>query len=171
MLSVIDLFLLVGILTNLVKGGDLFLREPQKKAVQDFCETVTIRLDDIRPLRWLVFLATPRAQQWLAGIATFQFIAFALFVCFLSNQIPQDRATIASWLFMVVVFNISAFLIIPRQFLVRPITWMLSDPRFLILIRKFLIVYGSGVIAICIYLILLGIILGAFTGVDTILEA
>jgi hypothetical protein len=42
----------IALIATLVKGGDLILLESQKRALQDWCERVTVRLDDLRPLAW-----------------------------------------------------------------------------------------------------------------------
>lgn len=55
-----DTLLLIGILMNLVKGGDLLLRQHQKDWLQDHFEAFTLRLDDVRPVSWFGALSRPR---------------------------------------------------------------------------------------------------------------
>ena len=71
-----DSLLVIGVLTNLVKGGDLLLRKRQKKWLQERFEVLTLRLDDIRPVSWFGALSRPRpAAVWSAFSALFVFVA------------------------------------------------------------------------------------------------
>jgi len=68
--SGLNLLLAVGILANLVKGGDLILRASQKKMLQDRFETLTLWIDDLRPVQWLSYLPRPKPALWWSVIST-----------------------------------------------------------------------------------------------------
>jgi hypothetical protein len=69
---IVDALLVIGVLANLVKGGDLFLRAKQKEWLQDRFEVLTLRLDDIRPVSWFGALSRLRpAAAWSAFSAVF----------------------------------------------------------------------------------------------------
>jgi hypothetical protein len=73
---IVDSLLVIGVLTNLVKGGDLLLRKTQKEWLQERFEVLTLRLDDIRPVSWFAALSRPRpAAVWSAFSALFVFVA------------------------------------------------------------------------------------------------
>ncbi len=74
--SIVDVLLAIGVLTNVVKGGDLLLRKRQKEWLQERFEVLTLRLDDIRPVSWFEALSRPRpAAVWSAFSALFAFVA------------------------------------------------------------------------------------------------
>lgn len=79
----LNLLLAAGILANLVKGGDLVLRTSQKKALQDRFETLTLWLDDLRPVQWLSYLPMPKPAFWWS---TFSAI-FAILALLAPDQI------------------------------------------------------------------------------------
>lgn len=67
-IGLVDTLLVAGLLINLLKGADLILRKRQKEWLEDRFETLTLRLDDLRPLSWFGALARPRpAAIWSAA--------------------------------------------------------------------------------------------------------
>src|SRR4051812_27630490 len=81
--SAVDLLFLVGVLAVIVKGGDLFLRDHQKKALQSYCEDMTLWLEEQNPIKWFRSLSSPRAHRWLIliGVAEFAIVGvMAIFV-------------------------------------------------------------------------------------------
>lgn len=71
-----DVALVVGILINVVKGGDLLLRQHQKDWLQNNFETLTLRLEYIRPIAWFGALSRPLpAAIWSVASAAFAFAA------------------------------------------------------------------------------------------------
>jgi len=72
---VIDTLLFIGIVANLVKGGDLVLRQHQKEWLQDRFETLTLWMDGIQPIAWFGALSRPRpAAIWSVFSAFFLFV-------------------------------------------------------------------------------------------------
>lgn len=71
---IIDSLLIIGVLANIAKGGDLLLRKYQKEWLQDQFESLTLRLDDARPVTWFKALSRPRpAAIWSTFSALFVF--------------------------------------------------------------------------------------------------
>src|SRR5262245_2627350 len=74
----IDVILAIGILLNIFKGGDLILRDQQRRWVQDKFESLTLRLEELKPMLWLNGLRTRKAQVVLVAIGLAEFALVAL---------------------------------------------------------------------------------------------
>src|SRR5215831_17305683 len=70
----LDTLLALGILVNLVKGGDLLLRPHQRRTVQALCERLHRRLASQRPIAGLQRLASDRAQRRLILVGSGEFL-------------------------------------------------------------------------------------------------
>ncbi|NEO21889.1 MULTISPECIES: hypothetical protein [unclassified Moorena] len=143
----VDALLVIGILANLVKGGDLFLRESQKQKVQDISESITIYLDDLRPISWLRPLTTQKAQHWIIVVGVIEFVIVMVVAFTLQRLDPVDDnifglSLILTQLLALVLSGLS----LPFIFKTGPKTmsWLLQDERPLQFLCRFLrlIVFG-----------------------------
>lgn len=65
----VEIFLVLGILINLVKGADLLLRPHQQKWLQAKCDTLALWLDYSRPVQWYMQPIVKLKIFWLSATA------------------------------------------------------------------------------------------------------
>jgi hypothetical protein len=61
-IPLLDIAFIIGITLTVCKGAELLLLERQKKWLQEKFESLTIRVDDISPVKWFDTLKSKRAQ-------------------------------------------------------------------------------------------------------------
>jgi hypothetical protein len=166
MSSSINVLLAIGVLANLIKGGDLVLRDYQKKKLQGRFESFTLWFDDLRPIRWLSYLPNPKPAFWwsvlsavsalIAPAAMGSAIEFVLELIFNSagavftEQHVQAsiirRATLVGLL-----FAIPASILVIRRFSRPLIKWLVGDTRFWKFLARLILFYAASVAALEIF--------------------
>lgn len=74
----VEILLVIGILVNLIKGADLILRPHQQKWLQNRFDTLALRLDYAKPLKWYTGLVHNRIYGVLFFAAPLLIIAAPL---------------------------------------------------------------------------------------------
>jgi hypothetical protein len=165
--SALNVLLAIGVLANLIKGGDLILRERQKKKLQDRFETFTVWVDDLRPVKWLSYLPNPKpALWWSVFSAIFALIAPApglgaalLFVVYLIRdsivsilQAQRVKASIvgaAMWFGFLLAIPASVLAL--RKFSRPLIKWLVGDARFWLFLGRLILFYAGSVATLAIF--------------------
>src|SRR5262249_10036466 len=88
----LDTLLALGILVNIVKGGDLLLRPQQRRKVQSFFERLHLRLESQRPIKGLQRLASGRGQRRLMLVGIGEFVLVGLIGIYLAIWRGESRA-------------------------------------------------------------------------------
>lgn len=69
MTSILDITFIIGVILNFTKGADLFLLESQKQKIQNYFESFTLFVDDIKPINWFEMLKQKKAQRIILLVA------------------------------------------------------------------------------------------------------
>jgi hypothetical protein len=168
---------LVGILSNLVKGGDLILREHQKMRVQSFCETATLRLEELKPLRWFVHLTTPHANMWLLVIGGIEIAALYVYSLIMMRREPSFGTLTGIEIVMQVIaiaLSVASIPYIIRKIGPRTMRWLFGDGRIPIFIRRYvkfvLSGYAIGFILLSIFFLSVWLVSGSKSLVEAFVD-
>jgi hypothetical protein len=156
----LDILLAVGILANFIKAGDLLLRSYQKKKLQDWFETLTLRIDGLRPLNWIAALTRPRpALYWSIFAALFAILAPAealggalafLLDLIINSVLTLLRAQNVHQSLTVAMIagsllSIPASVLTVRKLCPRLILWLVGGARFWPFLGRLIIFYALSV--------------------------
>ena len=153
----LDTILALGILVNIVKGGDLLLRPPQRRKVQALFERLHRRLKSQRPIEELQRLASERGQRrlMLVGIGEFLVVVGADISLDLWSGESGESVTIGG--FGVLLCSAAILLSVLSRPLVtrlggpKLMRWLLADPSFFAFLRRFAVVFIAGITVLGIY--------------------
>lgn len=70
MQRIVEILLIVGILTNVLKGAEILLRPHQQKKVQTFFDHLTLKLEYTSPLKWFGYFLKNKIQVVFITIAS-----------------------------------------------------------------------------------------------------
>src|SRR6266849_1756696 len=158
MLHWIDTLALVGILINLLKGADLLLRPNQQKWIQSKFESITLGLDDLRPIQWYSKLRQAFVVEIIYMLtALIVFFRMSAIIRWLIDLVPPLAASKAPpWWAYVLVFVIMVLIFDSKYRSQEAIDWILCknrphdetiDPLFFVL--RFVAVLLRFVAVIC----------------------
>jgi len=171
----VNTLLLIGILSNLVKGGDLILREHQKKRVQSFCETATLMLEELKPLRWFSHLTTPHAITWLLIIGSIELAVIAAWALVTQHiQGPSHRAFTSVEIVAqttAIALSIASIPYIVRNIGPRTMHWLFGGGRISTFIRRYAKFVFSGYAIGIVYIFVLLLLVWLVSGSRSLFEA
>jgi hypothetical protein len=162
----INFLLAIGIITNLIKGGDLLLRNSQKKKLQDRFETFTLWIDGLRPLSWLSSLPKPRPALWwsissaifsliapigaLGGALAFNLDLIANAIRALAHNQGVHGPILAYPLLIGAVLAVPASIFTLRTFSRPLVAWLVGQARFWPFLPRLALFYGlsTGILAL-----------------------
>src|SRR5215216_4835164 len=150
----LDTLLALGILVNIVKGGDLLLRPSQRRKVQSLFERLHLRLEAQRPIEGLQRLASERGQRrlMLVGIGEFLLVVGA--------DISLDiwsggSATIGSFGVLLcsgaILLSVLSRPLVTRLGGPKLMRWLLGDLRVFAFLRRFAVVFIAGITVLGMY--------------------
>jgi len=150
----LDTLLALGILVNIVKGGDLLLRPSQRRNVQSLFERLHLRLEAQRPIEGLQRLASERGQRrlMLVGIGEFLVVVGA--------DISLDlwsggSATIGSFGVLLcsgaILLSVLSRPLVTRLGGPKLMSWLLGDLRVFAFLRRFAVVFIAGITVLGMY--------------------
>src|SRR6266849_4462101 len=150
----LDTLLALGIVVNIVKGGDLLLRPHQQRKVQSFFEDVTLKLESLRPIEWLKPLTSERGQRRLLLVGIGEFILLLGVV--ISRQIWAGEFRVVGS--FAVLLNSGALLlsVLTLPFVTslggpKLMRWLLGDMRAPAVLRRFALVLITGFAVLGVY--------------------
>lgn len=134
--TVTALFIL-GILTNLLKGADLFLRQHQKKWIQAKAESLTLWLEYTRPVAWYAKLTSKKGKYVLISI-----IAILVISIFVLEDTPIARDVLFyTTLFVPLILYLLLSLFFLRRHLIKAVDWLFGDGSFRSSCRRVFILF------------------------------
>jgi len=145
---IIDILFALGVIINLLKGADLILRPHQQARIQAAMETVTLHLEELRPLRWLQWLTTPHGHKILLVIGLFEFgvVAIASQIFYLASGRRSEL------LLTLPFFGLSAVSI---PYIVRHgprlLRWLTAECRVARFFLRFVLVLLAGYAFLAVY--------------------
>jgi hypothetical protein len=150
----LDTLLALGILVNILKGGDLLLRPHQRRKVQSLFERLHLRLESQRPIAGLQRLASERGQRrlMLVGIGEFLLVVGADIAL---DMWSGESATLGS--FGVLLCSGALLLSVLSRPLVTRLggpqlmSWLVGDLSFFAFLRRFAVVFIAGIAVLGIY--------------------
>lgn len=176
MLWTLDTILLVAIITNLVKGGELLLLPNQRVWLEDKIDTIAIKLDDFRPLVWETYVKSTTTHALIVG---FGLAATSLWIVYKALS-ESDNSIITDYIIplsvAVLFINMILFLVI-RKWGASITVWILgrgTAVSFLIRINVF--IFGSpilllaGILLVHAYVFLGWVLYGGEYNVDEITD-
>ena len=144
----VDVLLIVGLILNFVKAGDLILRPHQLKWFQDRFEHLTLWLDFTKPLKALKTLTSDDGRLALLMLAYVPAIVFFAATQALQTPEPKGVSLITYLNFGILIFLIKRGL---------PVTsWLLGDGRVSSFLKRFLVL-SIGQLAALVPLVLSGL--------------
>ena len=165
--TVIDMLFLVGVLASLVKGGDLFLRESQKKKVQEISETATLWLEALHPIDWFRTLTTPRNHVWLLLFGVLEVVIVIVFIFSMHGFVPLPEFGFLEFLVQLtaLLLSVLSFPLIVRRYGPRTMAWLFSDSRSFWFILRYLkliaVGYAIGIFCLLLLVTLIWLVGGA----------
>jgi len=154
MRRLLDLLTTVGILINVAKGGDLLLREHQRKFVQSKAKSVAEYLDKLRPLNWFGKLTTSKTTKIL--------LALLSMILYLGYSLRQGGTYVAPeelWrkivFFLVMGFTVCVMLALFGYYFYSYVTypvvgWLLKDNNVRLFLLRFSIITVAYLAFTCI---------------------
>ena len=143
----LDTLLALGILVNLVKGGDLLLRPSQRRNVQSLFERLHLQLEAQRPIEGLQRLASERGQRrvMLVGIGECLVVVGADISL---DMWSGGSATIGSFGVLLcagaMLLSVLSWPLVARLGGPTLMSWLLGDLRVLAFLRRFAVVFSAG---------------------------
>jgi hypothetical protein len=150
----LDTLLALGILVNLVKGGDLLLRPHQRRKVQALCERLHRRLASQRPIAGLQRLASERGQRRLMLVGSGEFLVVV------GADVSLDMwsggsATIGSFGVLLcagaMLLSVLSRPLVTRLGGPKLMRWLLGDLRCFAFLRRFAVVCIAGMTVLGMY--------------------
>jgi hypothetical protein len=150
----LNTLLVLGIVVNVIKAGDLVLRPHQQRAVQTFFEDITLRLESMRPLEWLASLSSTRGQRWLLFAGTAEFAVVLAIIVF--HKVSAGEIVSFANLGTVldtaaIVLSLVTLPLVPRLGGPRLMCWLVGDARVRGFVWRFMLALFIGFFAIGIY--------------------
>ena len=156
---------MITVLMHLIKGGDMFLREHQKKKIQEYFDAAAIHLDDLRPLSWFQKISSSGFVACFIVISV-PLAAYGLFFTY-SAGMNRLIASLAGMMNGTLLFIFKGILFLGNLMLSlvllgigvycthEIVEWLLGDdPRFTAFLRRFLIfAVGGGVSLLLIHIL------------------
>lgn len=154
-MNILDPIVAIGILTNVIKLGDLILTPEQQKTVQRVSETITLWLDYTRPLNWL--------RRWVTAQNGRPFLWFTIGLVILSNTVqitsgtgpfgiivlpalPERFHTTAKALGLLITLVVVPLLVL--RFGLRAVHWLIAEGRLWRLFLRYLVGAIVGSVAV-----------------------
>lgn len=141
-MTALDLGLLIGILLQIGKASDLLLSNRQKKTVQNFSETVALKLDDAKPLDffWRVF-SKQRLKYILFFWVVILFISQTLLIL-LDNMRQESEFRYISFFVsaaLMLFYCLTSFAV-DYFFGSRLFEWLFGSQKFKLFLKRYAIV-------------------------------
>jgi hypothetical protein len=150
----LDTLLALGVLVNIVKGGDLLLRPRQRRKVQSLFERWHLRLASQRPIEGLQRLASERAQRRLMLVGIGEFL-LAVGADIALDMWSGESATIGSFGVLLcsgaILLSVLSRPLVTRLGGPKLMIWLLRDLSFFAFLRRFAVVFIAGITVLGIY--------------------
>ena len=153
----LDTLLALGILVNIVKGGDLLLRPQQRRKVQSLFKRLYLRLESQRPIKGLQRLTSERGQSRLMLFGIGEFVLVVVIDIYLDIWSGESGESFTMGGFGVLLCSAAIFLSVLSRPLVtrlggpKLMRWLLADPSFFAFLRRFAVVFIAGITVLGIY--------------------
>jgi len=150
----LDTLLALGILVNIVKGGELLLRPQQRRKVQSLFARLLLRLESQRPIAGLQRLASEHGQRrlMLVGIGEFLLVVGADIAL---DMWSGQSAMIGSFGVLLcsgaILLSVLARPLVTRLGGPKLMSWLLEDLSWLAFLRRFAVVFIAGITVLGIY--------------------
>lgn len=149
-MTILDLVLIIGILTNVVKGADLILRPHQQKWINDKFESLTLWLDYAKPLKWFSNLATSRGQIILILIGSLELVAVAIIVLLFKRNDNVPRSERLTQI-LVLVISLLCIPVIVKRIGPKVTSWLFGDAKILRFLMRYILLIIGGYIILGLY--------------------
>jgi len=153
----LDILLTLGILVNIVKGGDLLLHPQQRRKVQSLFERLHLRLESQRPIKGLQRLISERGQSRLMLVGIGEFLLVVAVDVYLDIWSGESGESVTIGGFGVLLCSAAILLSVLSRPLVtrlggpKLMRWLLADPSFFAFLRRFAVVFIAGITVLGIY--------------------
>jgi hypothetical protein len=150
----LDTLLALGILVNILKGGELLLRPPQRRKVQALFARLHRRLKSQRPIAGLQRLASERGQRRLMLVGSGEFLVVV------GADIALDMwsggsATIGSFGVLLccgaMLLSVLSRSLVTRLGGPQLMRWLVGDLRIFAFLRRFAVVFIAGITVLGLY--------------------
>jgi hypothetical protein len=155
----LDAVFIIGLLVNVVKLADLILRPHQQKRLQEWCEGMTVRLEDLKPLGWFQILGTAKASRILLFIGFLEFFVVALLAGLAPSHGDRISTDIRIVQGLAILLSFASMPYILRRAGPRMMTWLFANQKPWIFVRRYAISVVFGLVALFLYQGLLWLLL------------